>query len=117
MIIAKSTDSGTRKLLSGNFIWEVRTESPFLILKATWVNSGRTHITARRLCVTVETTVSRLDQSYRFLDGPASALPCPVPPPSPLPTAERHGLCHSLCFSLPTGTAGEASSPFWSTRL
>lgn len=46
MIIAKSTDSGTRKLLSGNFIWEVRTESPFLILKATWVNSGRTHITA-----------------------------------------------------------------------
>lgn len=46
MIITKSTDSGTRKLLSGNFIWEVRTESPFLILKATWVNSGRTHITA-----------------------------------------------------------------------
>lgn len=34
------------KLLLGNFIWEVKTESPFLILKADWVNSGRTHITA-----------------------------------------------------------------------
>lgn len=30
----------------GSFTWEVRTESPFLILKATWVNSGRTHIAA-----------------------------------------------------------------------
>lgn len=61
------------------------------------------------LCVTVETTVSCLDQSYRFLDGPASALPRPAPPPSPLPTAELSDTDYVTlsAFPCPPGLRGK----------